>query len=165
MRLVVRYFFISLGLVVIQTTLVRFMAIETIVPDLLLIWIVAIALVEGQAAAITAGFLLGLSIDLLSGHDGMLGLAALSKTIAGFAAGFFHDDNRVMPALGSYQFPLFTAIAAVVHNLVYFAIYLQGSDIGMTGAIVVYGIPSTAYTVALSLIPMMVFARRARVLI
>jgi rod shape-determining protein MreD len=165
MRIIIRYFFISLGLVVLQTTLVRFMAIETIVPDLLLIWIVAIALLEGQAAAVTAGFLLGLSIDLLSGHDGMLGLAALSKTVAGFAAGFFHDDNRVIPALGSYQFPLFTAIAAVVHNLVYFAIYLQGSDIGMTSAIVVYGIPSTAYTVALSLIPMMVFARRTRVLI
>ncbi len=165
MRLIVRYFFISLGLVVLQTTLVRYLAIETIVPDLLLIWIVAIALVEGQAAAITAGFILGLGIDLLSGHDGMLGLAALSKTVAGFIAGFFHDDNRVMPALGSYQFPLFTAIAAIVHNLVYFAIYLQGSDIGLTSAIVVYGIPSTAYTVALSLIPMMVFARRARVLI
>ena len=106
MCLVVRYFFISLGLVILQTTLVRFMAIETIVPDLLLIWIVAIALVEGQAAAITAGFILGLGIDLLSGHDGMLGLAALSKTVAGFVAGFFHDDNRVMPALGRYQFPL-----------------------------------------------------------
>ncbi|HTY01265.1 MAG TPA: rod shape-determining protein MreD [Bacteroidota bacterium] len=165
MRLVVRYCFISLGLIVLQTTVVRFMAIETIVPDLLLIWIVALALVEGQATAVTAGFCLGLAMDLLSGHDGMLGLAALSKTIAGFVAGFFHDDNRVLPALGGYQFPLFTAIAAVVHNLVYFAIYLQGSDITMSNAVVVYGIPSTGYTVALSLIPMMVFARRARVLI
>ena len=141
------------------------MAIETIVPDLLLIWIVAVALSQGQAAAITAGFFLGLMIDLLSGHDGMLGLAALSKTLAGFVAGFFHDDNRVLPALGGYQFPLITAITAMSHNLVYFALFLQGSDVGMGSAILVYGIPSMAYTVALSLIPMMVIARRTRVLI
>jgi len=165
MRRILRYVGISLALIVLQTTLVRFMAIETITPDLLLIWIVALALWKGQTTATAAGFLLGLSMDLLSGQDGMLGLAALAKTAAGFVAGFFHDENRVLPALGSFQFPVFTAITALVHNLVYFAVYLQGSGIGMGNAILIYGIPSTVYTVALSVIPMMVFARRARVLI
>lgn len=165
MRRFSRLVAISLGLIVVQTTFVRFMAIGTIVPDLLLIWIVALALWKGQATATVTGFFLGLAIDLLSGHDGMLGLAALSKTAAGFVAGFFHDENRVLPALGSYQFPVFTAITALIHYLVYFAVFLQGSGISMGNAVLQYAIPSTVYTVALSLIPMMIFARRARVLI
>ncbi|MGA9119343.1 MAG: rod shape-determining protein MreD [Bacteroidota bacterium] len=165
MKFAWRYILVSLGLVVFQTTLARFMAIETISPDFLIIWIVFIALSKGQAAATTAGFLLGLTMDLLSGGDGMLGLAALSKTMAGFVAGFFHDDNRIVPALSGYQFPLITTIAAAAHNITYFVLYLQGSDIGVGRAVLAYGIPSTVYTVAVSLIPMMVFARRAKVLI
>jgi rod shape-determining protein MreD len=165
MRSVWRYILVSLGLVVFQTTIARFLAIETIVPDTLVIWIVVIALDRGQAAATTAGFFLGLTMDLLGGSGSMLGLAALSKTVAGFVAGFFHDDNRVLPALGGYQFPLITGIAAAVHNLTYFALFLQGSDISVGSAVLGYGIPSTAYTVAVSLIPMMIFARRARVLL
>jgi hypothetical protein len=51
-------------------------------------------------------------------------------------------------------------IASVVHNILYFTIFLQGSDFGWFRAIAYYGAPTTLYTAALALLPMFVFARR-----
>jgi len=38
-------------------------------------------------------------VDLLSGADGMLGLSALAKTIAGFVAGYFYNENKTLQTL------------------------------------------------------------------
>ncbi len=162
MRQAIGFFLLSCLLVLLQTTLIRYLAVETVGPDIVLIWIVYLALREGQATATTAGFFLGLAVDLLSGTESMIGLAALAKTMAGFTAGFFHNENKVQQMLGGYQFPLITAITALVHNILYFIVFLQGTDVGWLGAVTMYGLPSAAYTAALTLIPMFVFARRIR---
>jgi rod shape-determining protein MreD len=151
---------LSLVFVVLQTTVVRFLAIQMIVPDLVLIWIVYLALRRGQIAATTAGFFLGLAFDLLSGPDSMLGLAALSKTAAGFVAGYFFNENKIAQTLGGYEFILIVVIASLVHNLLYFIIFLQGSGITWSGALLEYGFPTTAYTAMAALLPMFVYARR-----
>jgi rod shape-determining protein MreD len=155
------YILLSVLFVILQTTLARYLAIESIAPDLLLLWIVYLALREGQIAATTAGFFLGLLVDLISGRDGMLGLAALSKTVAGFVAGYFYNENKIMQMLGGYQFVLVVAIASIVHNVLYFIVLLQGTEVGWLDAVVFYGLPTTAYTAALALLPMFVFSRRA----
>jgi rod shape-determining protein MreD len=155
------YILLSVLFVILQTTLARYLAIESIAPDLLLLWIVYLALREGQIAATTAGFFLGLLVDLISGRDGMLGLAALSKTVAGFVAGYFYNENKIMQMLGGYQFVLVVAIASIVHNVLYFIVLLQGTEVGWLDAVVFYGLPTTAYTAALALLPMFVFSRQA----
>ena len=68
----------------------------------------------------------------------------------------------VQQILGGYQFPLITGITALVHNILYFIVFLQGTDVGWLNAVTMYGLPSAAYTAALTLIPMFVFARRVR---
>ncbi len=155
------YILLSILFVLLQTTLARYLAIESIAPDLLLIWVVYLALREGQSAATIAGFFLGLLFDLVSGKDGMLGLAALAKTTAGFVAGYFYNENKVTQILGGYQFILVTAIASIVHNVIYFIIFLQGTEVGWLDAVVLYGLPTTLYTAALALLPMFVFSRRS----
>ncbi len=100
MRTVLIDILLSLVLLVLQTTIIRFLAVQMIVPDLILLWIVYLAVRRGQIAATTAGFLLGLAFDLLSGPDSMLGLAALSKTAAGFVAGYFYSENKITQTLG-----------------------------------------------------------------
>lgn len=153
-------FLISLLLVLLQTTVVHFVAIGSIVPDLLMIWIVALAIHDGQITATTAGFLIGTVIDLLSGSDGMLGLSALSKTLAGFLAGYFYNENKTFQSLGTYRFILILVGVTLVHNLIYFIIFLQGSGIRWWGAALDYGIPSTIYTAAVGVLPMFVVARK-----
>ena len=162
MRQVLGYVLFSCLLVLLQTTLVRYMAVEMVGPDIVLIWVVYLALREGQATAITSGFFLGLAVDLLSGSDSLIGLAALSKTVAGFTAGFFFNENKLLQILGGFQFPLITLVVALVHNLLYFLVFLQGTDVGWLGAVTLYGVPAALYTAALTLIPMFVFARRLR---
>lgn len=160
MKRILLYSFASLIFLFLQTVLGQALSIQHVVPDFLLLWIVYLALREGQVASTTAGFLLGLGIDLLSGHDGMLGAAAFSKTVAGFFAGYFYNENKMLQILGGYQLIVLIAVASALHNAVYFLILLQGSGIGWWAAIFRYGIPTTAYTTVFGLIPMFGFARK-----
>jgi hypothetical protein len=48
-----------------------------------------------------------------------------------------------------------------VHNLLYFIVSLQGSDLAWQTSIVRFGLPATAYTGLAALIPMFIFSRRA----
>ena len=152
---------LTLLFLLLQTTLARFLAIGGLPPDLTLLWIVYLAVRRGQIAATVAGFASGLVLDLMSGHDGMLGLSALCKTSAGFLAGYFYNENKTLQTLSTYRFLLLLAFVTIVHNLLYFTIFLQGSEVSWWGAVFFYGIPSALYTAALGLIPMFAFARRA----
>jgi len=160
MRTILTDILLSLLFLVLQTTIIRFLAVQMIVPDVVLLWIIYLAIRRGQITATTAGFFIGLAFDLLSGADSMLGLAALSKTAAGFVAGYFFNENKTAQTLGSYQLILIVVLASLVHNLIYFVIFLQGSGITWSGALFQYGIPTTAYTAALGLLPMFAFARK-----
>ena len=151
---------VSLLVFLVHTTLLKFLILAEIAPDVSLVWIVYLALRRGQTAGTIAGFLIGLLFDLVGGESGMLGLAALAKTTAGFTAGFFYNENKMFQTLGGYQFILIVALASAVHNLIYFLIFLQGSGLSWAAMIFRYGIPTTLYTTATALIPMFIVARR-----
>lgn len=160
MRRAIGYILVSLLLLLLSTTLVKFLAISEIVPDILLVWIVYVAIREGQIAGMTAGFLLGLVVDLLSGPDGMTGVSALAKTVAGFLAGYFYNENKTLQTLGGYQFIVAIGVVSLVHNVIYFLIFLQGTDMSWWRMILVYGVPTTLYTAAIGLLPMFAIARK-----
>lgn len=151
---------LSILVFVLQTTVARFLAIQGVVPDLVLLWIITIAIRRGQIPATIAGFAMGLGLDLISGPDGVLGLSALTKTIGGFLAGYFYNENKVLQTLGGFQLPLITALVSLIHNLVYFIVFLQGSGLGWVSMLGLYGIPATAYTTAISVLPMFAYARK-----
>jgi rod shape-determining protein MreD len=160
MQRAIGYILVSLLLLLLSTTLVKFLAISEIVPDILLVWIVYVAIREGQIAGMTAGFLLGLVVDLLSGPDGMTGVSALAKTVAGFLAGYFYNENKTLQTLGGYQFIVAIGVVSLVHNVIYFLIFLQGTDMSWWRMILVYGVPTMLYTAAIGLLPMFAIARK-----
>jgi rod shape-determining protein MreD len=149
----------SLLVLLVQTGVIRFLSIGGIVPDLVLLWVVAMAIRRGQIPATTVGFLLGLAQDILSG-DGMLGLSALTKTLAGFIAGYFYNENKTLQTMGSYRILLIAGLVSLVHDGLYFLLFLQGSGISWSGSLLDYGVPTTVYTLAVALIPMFAFARK-----
>ncbi len=154
----VRLILFTLLLVTFQTTIVSFTSIANIIPDIMLIWIVYIAVTQGQIPATVYGFAIGLLLDLISGQ--FLGLSALSKTIAGFLAGYFFHENKIEINLANYQFLLFVGIASLAHNLIYFIIFTLGSEVGLITAIFRFGIFSSLYTTFVATIPMFVHSRR-----
>jgi len=153
-----KYLFLSIFLIGIQSQLMRLLTLEGITPDLLTIWIVYIALREGQLPATLWGFSIGLLFDLFSGN--FLGLSALTKTVCGFTAGYFYNENKTPLTLGSYRFIVIVLVVSFIHNAIYFLLFTQGSDIGLLNAIFRVGLATTFYTASLTLLPMFAFSRK-----
>jgi rod shape-determining protein MreD len=153
-----KYLFLSIVLLLLQAKTMTFLTLEGITPDLLVIWVVILALKEGQLAAMPWGFGIGLAFDLATGS--FLGLSALTKTIAAFSAGYFFDENKTGLTLGSYRFLIVVLVASLIHNTVYFAVFTRGSEIGLLRAVFQVGLATTFYTATVALLPMLAFARR-----
>jgi len=153
-----RSILIVLGLLLLQTTFVPLLSLGGTVPDLLLIWVVYTALRRGQVETTIAGFLVGLLQDLVSTQ--LFGLAALSKTVAGFLAGYFYNENKIDQTLGTYRFLLVVGSCSIAHDAIYFLIFLQGTDVSPILAATQFTLATTAYTMAVSALPMFAFSRR-----
>jgi rod shape-determining protein MreD len=136
----------------------RLLTLEGITPDILTIWVIYLALKEGQMAGTLWGFCIGLVFDFATGS--FIGLSALTKTICGFTAGYFYNENKTPMTLSSYRFLLIILFVSLIHNTIYFIVYTQGSDIGLLRAVFQVGVATTFYTTTWSLLPMFAFARK-----
>jgi rod shape-determining protein MreD len=154
----VRLSLITVLLITVQTTIVSFTSVFNIVPDIMMIWIVYIAVTRGQIPATMYGFGIGLTIDLMSGQ--FLGLSALCKTLAGFIAGYFYHENKIEITISNYRFLVIVAVISFIHNIIYFIIFTQGSDVNVVTAILRFGLFSSLYTTTISSIPMFVAMRK-----
>ncbi len=155
-----RYTFITILLVVLQVTIVPFIAIEGVRPDLLLIYVVIISLREGQIPGTIAGFAVGLISDLAVGE--FIGLGALTKTGAGFIAGYFYNEMSPLQSLGNYKFLFIVALAGVLHNFVYHMLFLQGLPLTFAEITGKYVLGTTVYTLAVALIPLFQYSSAYR---
>lgn len=68
-----------------QITLLNLFSIRGVKPDLVVLFVVARAVVEGPTAGVAWGFTLGFILDALSG--GLAGMGALAYSLAGFISG------------------------------------------------------------------------------
>lgn len=154
----IRSALVVLGLLLLQTTFLPFITLGGYLPDLFIIYLMYIALRRGQIEATISGFIVGLLQDIITTQ--FFGLAALSKTIAGFVAGYFFNENTAEQTLGSYRFVLLVALCSVVHNLMYFIIFFQGSGGFVLFSTIESTIGMTLYTCVISVLPMFFFSRK-----
>ncbi|MBI3787468.1 MAG: rod shape-determining protein MreD [Ignavibacteriales bacterium] len=150
--------FIVLGLLLLQTTFIPFLSIGGFLPDVFVVWIVYTAIRRGQIEATVAGFIVGLLQDVVTTQ--FFGLGAMSKTVCGFAAGYFFNENNTEQILGSYRFILITLICSLIHNVLYYGMFLQGSGDSVLSNILEFSIATTIYTCIISVLPMFTFARK-----
>jgi rod shape-determining protein MreD len=151
---------ITILLLFIHSFLVPYLAVAHVVPDILLIWVVYLAIRRGQLTATVAGFLIGLVMDLTSEGREMVGLTALTKSVGGFLGGYFFNENRMFQILGGSQFIIAVAVVSLAHHLLYFLIFLQGKNVGFGGMVFQYAVPATLYNVLLALLPMFIIGRK-----
>lgn len=134
------------------------LSIAEVTPDLVLIALVVIAIVEGQMYGVVAAFLAGLIFDIATAD--ILGVNGFAKLLATFGAGYAHNPNTTARVLGSWRFLVILALAALGHNVVYFFFYLRPTELSFTDFFLIYGLATTAYTVVLGLLPMLYFGRK-----
>ncbi|NIW78920.1 MAG: rod shape-determining protein MreD [Calditrichae bacterium] len=135
----VRYILVFALALLLQATFIKFIEILNWSPDLILIVLVMFALQFGQSVGTTAGFLIGVLGDLISG--GLLGLGALSKTITGFIAG---GIGRFFQERSQFIFTLF--IAGFTHDLIFYYINTLGGEISWLVILFKQIIPNLFYT-------------------
>lgn len=93
-------FLLLLVCFIVQGTFLKVIAIGSISPNLILIFVVSFGFMRGKRTGIWTGFVCGLCCDLLG--DGILGYYALIYLLIGFGAGccckLFYDDELRVPA-------------------------------------------------------------------
>lgn len=148
---------IVLALVVLQATFVPLLSINDVVPDVLMLWVVYNGIRRGQIEGVTAGFFAGLLQDLVTTQ--FFGLAALSKSIAGFLAGYFFNENKTALTLGTYRYLLILGLCSVAHNLAYYTIFLLGLETAGGLTVITLSVGESLYTMAIGSLAMFAFSR------
>jgi rod shape-determining protein MreD len=134
---------ILLGALLLQQTLVRWLAIGSVRPDLILIALTAVALRHGPIAGLYAGVLLGLVQDIYVVET--LGANVLAKALVGYAMGFF--EEKVMKVMAATRV-LLLAAALMLHDvLFYVAAGYRGGF--FWEALLRQSLPSAVYTLVL----------------
>ncbi len=107
---------ILLPVIIIQSTVIPFISINDITPDLVLILLVYFVLRTDQLTGTILGFLFGVAVDLLTG--GLLGSAMLSKTISAFVAGYFSNQNKLDIYLRAFNFFLIILLCSIIDSTI-----------------------------------------------
>lgn len=144
-------------LLIIQLTIVPFISLEQIAPDLILILLVYYSVKHGQIFGMLLGFTFGLFFDLFSG--GLLGAAMFSKTLAAFTAGYFHNENKIEQYLFSYIFLLIVLLCGFVDSVVY-AIITAAVDLRITMVMLFGGFLPALYTASFAVILLVINPER-----
>lgn len=147
---------IGIVLVVIQVVGSNLLGIGGASPDLALIFLVWIIIQRGQLTGELVGFLLGLSIDILS--SGAPGTKALSMAVTGFLLGYFYSSEEMEHRLRNWPFLLFVGAGAIINNVTYYLLTLANTN--FMEYVLNRGGISALYTVVLAVIPMYYFSRK-----
>jgi rod shape-determining protein MreD len=103
--------------VLIQLTVIPFVSVQEVVPDLLLIAVVYFSISFGQIYGTINGAAYGLVYDLISGS--LVGSNMLSKTIAGFVAGYFSGETRRDQYLYTYSFCIVVFLTGLIDATIF----------------------------------------------
>jgi len=144
---------------VIQVTFVPLLSFNLIGPDFVTIVLVFYTLKNGQLFGTLCGFIFGFLFDLISG--GILGSAMFSKTITGFFAGYFFNENKIDYYLSSFIFIGLVFLAGTLDAIVYTFIYSNEMLSNFTALFFMRGLLPGAFTAVVSL-PVIIFYPKHR---
>jgi len=139
---------------VIQLTIIPFVSIGHISPDLIVIIVVYFTLLYGQIYGTLLGFTLGFLFDLLSG--GLIGSAMFAKTLAGFSAGYFYNENKIDQNTKSITFVVIIFVCAVIDSLAYSVLAYSGTGMDVLYLMFELSILPGVYT-TLVVFPILIF--------
>lgn len=132
----------SLLTIFLQIVFGPWLTICEIKPDFVLILVLFGAILNGRMFGQLFGFGVGLLVDII-GMGSFMGLSALSKTVAGFLAGFFKDRRN---RLNRFIFYSFSVLIILIQFTIVYLINFKSIEIGTQYIFLRYIIPETIYT-------------------
>ncbi len=139
----VGYATLGIMTILVQKFLDNFASIDTVSPQLVLLFVVYIALREGQLFGMGGGFVIGLFHDLLATH--FLGFTSFIGVIAGFVAGFFYKESDVELAAKTFNFAWISAITLFISDLAAVPIIASG-ELNVLYVFLKFTVGTTVYT-------------------
>lgn len=143
---------------VIQTTIIPLVSIAGVLPDLILVLLVFYSIRTGHIYGAVLGFIFGFFFDLITGS--LLGSAMISKTLVGFIAGYFSNENKRDLYLHSYPFVLIVLLCSVIDSIVY--AFFSDTELGRNFLLLFFeqGMLPGLYTSIISLIVLIFMPKR-----
>ena len=105
------------AVLLVQLTVIPLIAIGGVIPDLVLISLVYYSISRDQFYGTVLGGTYGVFLDLITGS--LLGSSMLSKTIAGFTAGYFSTETKKEINITTYIFSLIVFICALIDSIIF----------------------------------------------
>ncbi len=105
------------AVLLVQLTVIPLIAIAGVIPDLVLISLVYYSISRDQFYGTILGGTYGVFLDLITGS--LLGSSMLSKTIAGFTAGYFSTETKKEINISTYIFSLIVFICALIDSIIF----------------------------------------------
>lgn len=150
---------IFIPLLIIQTTIINFISINNIVPDLILILLVYYTIRNNQIYGTVMGFIFGFLFDLITGS--LIGSTMISKTICGFTAGYFSNENKRDLYLKGYAFPLIVLLCGIIDSTVFSFFSTADYSSGILLLLLMQGILPGVYTAVLSILLIVFLPKRS----
>ncbi len=146
-------------MVVLQLSIIPFISIGAVVPNILIILLVYFTLQYGQIYGTILGAVLGILFDLVTG--GFLGSTMFSFTISGFIAGYFYNENKREFYISTYFFLVIVFISATTNSLLQLLLNTSEIKLAVASLILEQSILPAIYTAIFGL-PVLFYNQRKR---
>lgn len=150
---------VFIPVVLVQLTVIPFVSIQGVVPNLLLIAVVFFSILYGQTFGTVTGATYGLLFDLISGN--LFGSNMLSLTVAGFIAGYFSGETRREKYLYTYSFTLVVLISALINAMIFSFFSVMDFNTNFLQALFNHALLPSIYTSIVSILVVIIPYKRA----
>lgn len=150
---------VFIPVVLVQLTVIPFVSIQGVVPNLLLIAVVYFSILYGQTFGTVTGAAYGLLFDLISGN--LVGSNMLSLTVAGFIAGYFSGETRRDKYLYTYSFTFVVLMGALVNAMIFSFFTVMDFNTNFLQALFNHALLPSIYTSIVSILVVVVPYKRA----
>jgi len=158
----IKYFIpllVFIPVVLIQLTVVPFISIQEVIPNLLLVAVVYFSIAYGQIYGTITGAWYGLLYDLISGN--LVGGSMLSMTVAGFVAGYFSGETKLDKYLYTYSFTIVVFLSALIDTIIFSFFTVIDFNTNFLTALFNYALLPSIYTSLVSILVVIVPYKRA----
>jgi rod shape-determining protein MreD len=140
---------LGIAAILLQKFLDNVAAINLVSPQLVILFVVYVALREGQLFGMCNGFIAGFFHDLLVTH--FLGLTSFIAVVASFVAGFFYKESDVELTAKTFSFVWISSMSLFISEL--FALPIIGSgELNYLYIFLKFTFGTTVYTAVFAMI-------------